>query len=82
MISAMKKVMDRLRTPGGMVAILGVICVLVGAHGQHHGGRSRDVIGFGRLDPSGRRIIIVAGLVMILLAARRARRDAGSNKTP
>ena len=34
----MRKLTDTLRTPGGMVAILGVVCVLVGAHDQHHRG--------------------------------------------
>ena len=78
----MNKVMDTLRTPGGMVAILGVICVLVGPTVSTIAGGHGTLSDLGGWILLAGYIIIAAGLVMILLAARRSRRDTGSNKTP
>ena len=77
----MKKVVDTLRSPGGMVVILGIICVLLGPTISTIAGGNGTLAGVGGATLLAGYIIIAIGLVMILLAARRARRQAGSNKT-
>jgi hypothetical protein len=78
----MKKLMAILRSRGGMVTILGVICVLVGP--------SISTIAAGpsaALEVAGVAILLAGyllmalGLVMIVVAVQRSRSDSGPNKT-
>jgi putative Mn2+ efflux pump MntP len=78
-----KKLGAILRSPGGMVAILGAICVLVG---PSIGTIATDANP--ALEIAGAAIllagylIIAVGIVMIVVALQRARSDSGPNKTP
>jgi hypothetical protein len=77
-----KKLMAVLRSRGGMLTILGVICVLVGPTlGTIVAGSSAalEVLAVAILLAG--YIIIAVGLVMIVVAARKARGQEGSNKT-
>jgi hypothetical protein len=77
----MKNLMETLRSPGGMVAILGVICILVGPTIGTIAGSNATLAAVGGVILLAGYIIIAVGLVMIVLAVRRARRQAGPNKT-
>jgi uncharacterized membrane protein len=78
----MKKLVAIVRSRGGMLAILGVICVLVGpsistvAAGSN---AAMEVVGVAILLAG--YLIIALGIVMIVVAAQRARSDSGPNKT-
>ncbi|HEY8864723.1 MAG TPA: hypothetical protein VIO37_11210 [Candidatus Dormibacteraeota bacterium] len=68
----MKKLWDTLRSPGGMLTILGVICVLVGPSISTIAADSNaalEVVGVVILLAG--YIIIAFGLVMVVVAARR-----------
>ncbi len=77
----MKKFMDTLRSTGGMVAILGVICILVGPTIGTIAGSNAMLAAVGGVILLAGYILIAVGLVMIVLAMRRARRQAGRDKT-
>lgn len=78
----MKKLIAILRSTGGMLTILGVLCVLVGpsistiAAGSN---AAMEVVGVVILLAG--YFIIAVGLVMVVVAARRARSQEGPNKT-
>jgi hypothetical protein len=76
----MRKLTDTLRIPGGMVAILGVICVLVGPTISTIAGGNGTLAAVGGAILLAGYILIAVCLVMILVAARRASRGTGSNK--
>lgn len=66
-----------------MVAILGAICVLVGPSISPVAADSNaalEIVGVAILLAG--YLIIAVGVVMIVVAAQRARSDSGSNKTP
>jgi hypothetical protein len=77
-----KKLITILRSRGGMVAILGVICVLVGpsisavAAGSN---ATLEVVGVAILLAG--YLIMAVGIVMIVVAVQRGRSDSGPNKT-
>lgn len=79
----MKKLMTIVRSRGGMVAILGVICVLVGPSISTLAAGSNvaalEVVGVSILLAG--YLIIAVGIVMIVVAAQRARSDSGPKKT-
>jgi putative Mn2+ efflux pump MntP len=71
-----------LRSRGGMVAILGAICVLVGPSIGTVAGDSNpalEIAGVAILLAG--YLIIAVGIVMIVVAVQRARSDSGSKKT-
>ena len=71
-----------LRSPGGLVAILGAICVLVGPSVSTVAGDSKpalEIAGVAILLAG--YLIIALGIVMIVVAVQRARSDSGSKKT-
>jgi hypothetical protein len=78
----MKKLVAIVRSPGGMVAILGAICVLVGpsistvAAGSN---AALEVVGVAIMLAG--YLIIAVGIVMVVVAAQRARSDSRPNKT-
>ena len=74
--------MATLRSPGGMVAILGAICVLVGPSISTIATDSNsalEIVGVAILLAG--YLIIAVGVVMIVVAAQRARSDSGPKKT-
>jgi hypothetical protein len=79
----MKKLVAIVRSRGGMVAILGVICVLVGPSISTLAAGSNvaalEVVGVSILLAG--YLIIAVGIVMIVVAAQRARSDSGPKKT-
>jgi hypothetical protein len=78
----MKKLIATLRSPGGMLTIFGVLCVLVGPSISTIAAGSNAILEVvGVLILLAGYLIIAIGLVMIVVAARRARDQAGPNKT-
>lgn len=78
----MKRVVATLRSPGGMVAILGAICVLVGPSISTIAADSNaalEIVGVAILLAG--YLLIAVGVVMIVVAAQRARSDSGPKKT-
>lgn len=78
----MKRVVAALRSPGGMVAILGAICVLVGPSISTVAADSNaavEIVGVAILLAG--YLVIAVGIVMIVVAAQRARSDSGPKKT-
>jgi hypothetical protein len=78
-----KKLGAILRSPGGMVALLGAICVLVGPSIGTIATDSNpalEIVGAAILLAG--YLIIAVGIVMIVVAVQRARSDSGPNKTP
>lgn len=78
----MKRVVATLRSPGGMVAILGAICVLVGPSISTIAADSNaalEIVGVAILLAG--YLVIAVGVVMIVVAAQRARSDSGPKKT-
>ena len=78
----MKKLVAIVRSPGGMLAILGVLCVLVGPSISTIAAGSNaavEVVGVAILLAG--YLIIAVGIVMIVAAAQRAGSNAGGNKT-
>ena len=77
-----KKLMATLRSPGGMVAILGAICVLVGPSISTiatDANPALEITGVAILLAG--YLIIAVGIVMIVVAVQRARSDSGRKKT-
>jgi hypothetical protein len=75
-------VVATLRSPGGMVAILGAICVLVGPSISTIAADSNaalEIVGVAILLAG--YLVIAVGVVMIVVAAQRARSDSGPKKT-
>ncbi len=78
----MKKLVAILRSPGGMVTLLGVLGVLVGPSISTIATDSNpalEIVGVAILLAG--YIIIALGIVMILTASRRARSQPGPDKT-
>ena len=78
----MKKLVAILRSPGGMVTILGVLGVLVGPSISTIATDSNaalEIVGVAILLAG--YIIIALGIVMMLTASRRARSQPGPDKT-
>jgi hypothetical protein len=78
----MKKLVASLRSPGGMVAILGAICVLVGpsiSTVATDANPALEIVGVAILLAG--YLIIAVGIVMIVVAVQRARSDSGPKKT-
>jgi hypothetical protein len=77
-----KKLVAIVRSPGGLLTILGVLCVLVGPSISTIAAGSNAILEVvGVLILLAGYLIIAIGLVMIVVAARRARDQAGPNKT-
>jgi hypothetical protein len=77
-----KKLMATLRSRGGMVAILGAICVLVGPSISTiatDANPALEIVGVAILLAG--YLIIAVGIVMIVVAVQRARGDSGQKKT-
>jgi len=77
-----KKLVATLRSRGGMVAILGAICVLVGPSISTVAADSNpalEIVGVAILLAG--YIIIAVGIVMVVVASQRARSDSGPKKT-
>ena len=77
-----KRLIAILRSRGGMVAILGAICVLVGPSISTLAGDSNaalEVVGVAIFLAG--YLIIAVGIVMIVVAVQRASTDSGTNKT-
>jgi hypothetical protein len=71
-----------LRSPGGLLAILGAICVLVGPSISTLAADSNaavEIVGVAILLAG--YLVIAVGVVMIVVAAQRARGDSGPKKT-
>jgi hypothetical protein len=78
----MKKLVASLRSPGGMVAILGAICVLVGpsiSTVATDTNPALEIVGVAILLAG--YLIIAVGIVMIVVAVQRARSDSEPKKT-
>ena len=79
----MKRLVAILRSRGGMVAILGAICVLagpsIGTIGAADSNAALEIAGAAILLAG--YLIIAVGIVMIVVAVQRARSDSGPNKT-
>jgi hypothetical protein len=78
----MKKLVASLRSPGGMVAILGAICVLVGpsiSTVATDANPALEIVGVAILLAG--YLIIAVGIVMIVVAVQRARSDSEPKKT-
>jgi hypothetical protein len=77
-----KRVVAILRSPGGMVAILGAICVLVGPSISTiatDANPALEIVGVAILLAG--YLIIAVGIVMIVVAVQRARSDSGPKQT-
>ena len=78
----MKRLIAILRSPGGMVAILGAMCVLVGPSISTiatDANPALEIVGVAILLAG--YLIIAVGIVMIVVAVQRARSDSGPKKT-
>ena len=78
----MKKLIATLRSPGGTVAVLGAICVLVGpsiSTVATDSNAALEIVGVAILLAG--YLIIAVGIVMIVVAVQRARSDSGPKKT-
>jgi hypothetical protein len=77
-----KRLVAVLRSPGGMVAILGAICVLVGPSISTVATDSNpalEIVGVAILLAG--YLIIAVGIVMIVVAVQRARSESGPKKS-
>lgn len=78
----MKRLVAILRSRGGMVAILGAICVLVGPSigtVATDSNPALEIVGVAILLAG--YLIIAVGIVMIVVAVQRARSDSGPKET-